>query len=358
MGSLAAAVQPFVDRNYIAGAVLLAATKDQELACEAVGYVDLAEKKPMTPQTMFWIASMTKAMTGTALMMLVDEGRVNVDEPVEKYLPEYKGQRVIAYKDDDVVLLRRPRHPILVREILSHTGGVVAGSPVEAPTIDRLKLSDAVGTYAMLPLQFEPGTRYGYSNGGTNTAGRIIEVASGLAYEDFMDQRLFRPLGMKDTTFWPNEEQLTRLAKVYRTNEQKTGIEETEFATLSSPLDNRSRQPCPAGGLFSTATDCAKFCQMVLRGGEKDGRRYLSEASTRQMTTKQTAPEVPVDYGFGWDTPQGKYAHAGAYKTKMTVDPKLGLITVFLIQHTNDWPNDEAKQIGAAFTAATEKLVA
>jgi CubicO group peptidase (beta-lactamase class C family) len=282
---------------------------------------------------------------------------VNVDDPVEKYLPEFKGQMVIAYKDDDVVVLKKPRHPILVREVLNHTAGLAFSTPVESPTFDRLHLRDSVRSHAMLPLQFEPGTKYAYSNGGTNTAGRIIEIVTGEAYEDFMDQRIFHPLGMKDTTFWPDEAQLARIATIYRTNEARDGLEEAPLSQLSYPFGARTRKPLPAGGLFSTAADCAKFCRMILNGGVADGRRYLSEASIAQMTTRQTAPEIENSYGFCWSTENGKYGHGGAYKTNMTIDPKLGLVTVFLIHHSNDWPNDEAKQIGPAFTAAAEKLV-
>ncbi len=311
----------------------------------------------MMTNSVFWVASITKAMTGTALMMLIDEGKVSLDDPVEKYLPEFKGQMMTVYRDEETVLLRKPKHPILVREILSHTAGVVPGSPIERSMLDRLKLGDAVRSYAALPLEFEPGTRYGYSNGGTNTAGRIIEVVSGIPYEDFMEQRLFGPLGMNDTTFWPNEEQLSRQAKTYQANVEKTGIEETTVAPLTYPLNDHKRQPSPAGGLFSTATDCAIFCQMVLSGGKAAGGTFYPSLGVRQMTAKQTGPDVAVEYGLCWDTPAGKYGHAGAYKTKMMVDPALGLITVFLIQHTNDWPNEEAKQIIPVFTEAAENLL-
>lgn len=360
MNTLAAAIQPFVDKNYIAGAVLLAATKDRVLSCEAVGYADLAAKTPMTPDTLFWIASQTKPMTGTALMMLVDEGKVNVDDPVEKYLPEFKGQKVIAYQDDDVTMLKKPRHPILVREVLSHTSGLLFSNAVETPTFDRLRLRDSVRSHAMLPLQFEPGTKYAYSNAGTNTCGRIIEVVTGLAYAEFMDQRIFHPLGMRDTTFWPDGERLARLAKVYRANDAKTGLEEAKLGQMDYPLSDPTRQAFPAGGLFSTAADCATFCQMVLGGGEVGGRCYISEAAIAQMTCKQTAPEIETAYGFGWGAGEGRpgvYGHGGAYKTNMKIDPNLGLITVFLLHHTGDWPNDEPKEISTAFLAAAEKLV-
>jgi CubicO group peptidase (beta-lactamase class C family) len=357
MNTLAAALQPFVDKNYLAGAVVLAATKDRVLACEAVGYEDLATKKPMTPDSMVWIASQTKPITATALMMLVDEGKVRIDDPVEKYLPEFRLQKVVAYQDDDVTVLKKPQHPITVKEVLSHTSGLAFSTLVESPTLDGLRLRDSVRSHAMLPLEFEPGTKYQYSNGGTNTAGRIIEVVSGLAYEDFMDQRIFHPLGMRDTTFWPNEEQLARTAKCYAANPEKAGLVEQRISQLAYPLSDHYRKPMPAGGLFATATDCAKFLQMMLNGGVAGGRRYVSEAAIAEMTRKQTADSIPNEYGLGWGTDGGKYGHGGACKTGMWVDPKRGLITVFLLQHNGDWPNDEAKEIGAVFNATAEKLL-
>jgi len=362
MNSLAAALQPFVDKNYIAGAVALAATKDRVLACEAVGFADLAAKKPMTPDTMFWIASQTKPMTATALMMLVDEGKLSIDDPVEKFLPEFRNQKVVAYKDDDVTVLKKPQHPITVKEVLNHTAGLNFSTPIESPTLDRLTLRDSVRSHAMLPLEFEPGTKYQYSNGGTNTAGRIIEIVSGLAYEDFMDERLFHPLGMRDTTFWPGEEQLARTAKCYAASAEKTGLVESRLTQLAQPLSDHYRKPMPAGGLFGTAGDCAKFLQMILNGGVAGGRRYVSEAAIAAMTRKQTAESVPNEYGLGWGTKEGgvegRYGHGGACKTNMMVNAKTGLITVFLIQHNGDWPNEEAGTIGKVFEDAAAKLLA
>jgi CubicO group peptidase (beta-lactamase class C family) len=136
---------------------------------------------------------------------------VNVDDPVEKYLPEFKGQMVIAEQGQDHLLLRRPRHPITVKNVLSHTSGLRATSPVEQPTLDLLPLRAAVESYAMLPLLFEPDSKYQYSNAGINTAGRIVEVVSGMPFEEFLDKRLFAPLGMKDTTFRPGAVDLKRV---------------------------------------------------------------------------------------------------------------------------------------------------
>ena len=191
--------------------------------------------------------------------------------------------------------------------------------------------------HALLPLQFEPGTKFLYSNAGIGTAARIVEVVSGMPYEQFLDERLFKPLGMKDTTFWPNEEQLTRLAKCYKANADRTALEETPLdARFGFPLNDRvHRYPMPGIGLFSTADDLLKFCRMYLNGGVYDGKRYLSEVTVVRMTTKQTPPGIKEDYGFGWwDLGGGKFSHGGSFNTCMTVDPKLGLITIYLTQHT------------------------
>lgn len=181
--SIAPCLQPFVDHHEMAGAVMLVASKDKVLDLEAVGYADIAGKEPMRPNALFWIASMSKPMTAAALMILMDEGKVNVDDPVAKYLPEFKDQWLAVEQDKDHILLRKPKHPITVKNVLSHTSGLPFKSPLEEPTLDGLPLRDRVRGYAMLPLQFEPDSQYRYSNAGFNTAGRIIEVVSGMSYE-------------------------------------------------------------------------------------------------------------------------------------------------------------------------------
>jgi CubicO group peptidase (beta-lactamase class C family) len=323
------------------------------LSLEAVGFADVAARKPMTTDALFWIASQSKPITATALMMLVDEERVKLDDPVERHLPEFKGQWLAAEKDADHVLLKKPRRPITVRDVLSHTSGMPFRSAMEEPTLDRLPLADAVRSYAMTPLQSEPGTKYQYSNAGINTAGRIIEVVSGTPYEDFLDKRLFGPLGMKDTTFRPDAGQIRRLAKSYRPGAGGTGLEETTITQLRYPLDDRSRQPMPAGGLFSTAADLARFCRMVLSGGTLDGKRYLSEAAAAQMTSKQTPEAIKEGYGLGWAVGGGTFGHGGAYATDMTIDPRRGLVTVFLVQHAG-FPGGGGKSRAAFRQAALE----
>jgi CubicO group peptidase (beta-lactamase class C family) len=352
---IAAALQPFVESDSLAGAVGLVADREKVLGVQAVGYADLAAKKPMTTDALFWIASQSKPITATALMILVDEGKVDLDAPVEKYLPEFKDRWMVVekVKGKEPAAPRKPTKSPTVRNILSHTSGMPFKSARENPTLDGLSLADAVRSYADTPLDSDPGTRYAYSNAGINTAGRIIEVVSGMPYEDFLDKRLFGPLGMKDTTFWPSEAQVARLAKSYRATKDKKGLEETTVTQLRYPLTDRKRGPMPAGGLFSTAGDVGRFCRMVLNGGTLDGKRYLSEAAVKQMTSKQTG-ELKEGYGLGWSVGGGTFGHGGAYSTDMSVDAKRGLVRVWMVQQSGPYPGDGGKAKGAFLKAADE----
>ena len=348
-------MEPFVEAETLAGAVALVADKDRTLSVDTVGFADIKAKRPMPADALFWIASQSKPITAAALMMLVDEGKVNLDDPVAKYLPEFKQIWWAVEQEPDHVLLKKPPQPITVRQALSHTSGLPFKSALEEPTLDLLPLSVAVRSYAMTPLVFEPGTKYQYSNAGINTAGRIIEVVSGMPYEDFLQQRLFDSLGMRDTTFWPSGGQLSRLAKSYKPGANGAELEETTITQLNYPLDDRRRQPMPAGGLFSTAADVGRFCQMVLRGGEFEGKRYLSESAVRQMTSKQTPESLKDQYGLGWATGGGAYGHGGAYATNMSIDPKLGLITVYMVQHAG-FPGNGRESLAAFRKAAEEEF--
>lgn len=344
--SLAEQLQPFVDKHELSGAVALVADKDAVLAVGTVGFSDIAAGQALAPDAMFWIASQTKGMTAAATMMLVDEGKIALDDPVEKYLPEFRGQMVVAEKDGEHVLLKKPVHPITIREVLSHVSGLPFKSAIEEPTLDGLPLAKAVRSYAMTPLQTEPGTHYQYSNAGINTAARIIEVVSGISYEDFMQQRLFGPLGMKDTTFWPNDEQVARLAKSYRPNEAKDDLVEFGLGQLTSPLTDRHRRfPMPAGGLFSTAHDTARFCQMLLRGGELDGKRYLSEAAFGELTKRQTPEPLKQSYGLGLSVGGDWFGHGGAHATNMEIRPQEGLVLIWMVQH-GGFPGEGGKAQG------------
>ena len=353
--SIKEALQPFVDRQTLAGAVALVADKDKVLRVETVGCADVAAKEPMAADSLFWIASQSKSLTSTALMMLVDEGKVSIDDPVEKYLPEFKGQMVVAEQDAEHVLLKKAARPITVRDVMSHTSGLPFATKIE-PHVDLHPLSQAVTAYAFTPLKSQPGAKYDYSNAGINVGGRIIEVVSGLAYEDFMEQRLFKPLGMKDTTLRPSPRQLERLAKCYKPNAARTGLDETPINQLTYPLSDRKRGPSPAGGYFSTAADVGVFCRMLLAGGVHEGKRHLSESAIQTMTAKQTG-SLPALYGLGWAV--GKQAgdafgHGGACATQMSIDPPKGLVIVFMVQHQG-FGGDGGKSY-PAFKQAAEKL--
>lgn len=367
----AAALQPFVDRRQLAGAVVLVATPDRVLSVEAVGDSDIAAAVPMQTDALFWIASMSKPITATALMMLVDEGKVALDDRVEKYLPEFRNPMLVVERRRDRVVLQASPHPITVREILSHTSGLVTCSPLENE-LDVLPLRIGTITYGLSPLQFAPGTRYEYCNAGINTAGRIIEVVSSVPYEEFLQKRLFDPLGMKDTTFWPDEAQLARLATSYKPGPKDQGLEEIRITQLTYPLTDRSkRHPYPAGGLFSTASDVARFCQMIAHGGTFEGRRYVSEQAVRAMTSTQTGKLLnhgrgEHGYGLGWSTSRyakgsdgrvipGPCGHGGAHATSMSIDPDRGLITVYLVQHAG-FPGIEGARVQEAFQQAAIRV--
>lgn len=355
-GPLSASVQPFIDRQELAGAVMLVADRSKVLAVEAAGWADVAARKPMRPDSIFWIASQSKPITASALMILVDEGKISLDDPVEKYLPEFHGQMFVAEKDDEHKLLRKPPHPITVRNVLSHTSGVPFKCALEAPTLDVLPLSVRVRGYAMTPLEFAPDTKYQYSNAGVNTAARIVEVVSGMPFEKFLDERFFEPLGMSDTTFWPSEQQAARIAKSYKPGPGKKGLEETWIEQLHYPLTDRAnRFPMPAGGLFSTASDIARFYRMLLNGGQLDGRRYLSEAAVKELTTRQTPPQLKQSYGLGFAVGPHTFGHGGAYSTNTTADTERGLIFIWLVQHAG-FPGDGAKSQDAFRKAVPETL--
>ena len=344
--SVATVLQPFVDKGELAGAVALVADKEKVLSVETVGFADIAKGKAMKADNVFWIASQSKAMTATAVLMAVDEGKISLDDPVEKYLPEFKGQMVVAESDHEHVLLRKPKHPITVREVLSHMSGLPFKAAIEQPTLDGLPLAAAVRSYAMTPLQTEPGTHYQYSNAGINTAARILEVVEGMKYEDFMQRRLFDPLGMKHTTFWPGKEASRRVAKSYRPGKDGKGLVEITIDQLIYPLDDRTRRfPMPACGLFSTAGDTALYCRMLLNGGELNGRRYLSPAAFHELTTRQTPQTVKESYGFGLSVGQGWFGHGGAEATNMEIRMDKGLVIVWMVQHSG-FPGDGSKAQG------------
>ena len=351
---IADALQPFVASHSLAGAVTLVATRNQILDVTAVGFADISARKPMRPDGVFWIASTTKPLTGTALMMVVDDGQIDMNDPVSKYLPAFANPLVIATQSKRQTVLRPAPEPIRLRHLLTHTSGLPFSSALETPTMDGHPLHTRVQSYALLPLQSKPGTQYLYSNAGINIAARILEIVTGQSYEAFLAARLFEPLGMTDTTFWPSAAQIRRLANAYRPDATKTGLEKTTISQLRYPLTDRTRYPMPAGGLFSTVQDVARFGQMILNRGTFAGRRYLSKAALAQMTRKQTGPKVSNAYGFGWSTGQGWCGHGGALSNNFVVDWRRGQVLVFMVQHAG-FPGNGGQSF-TAFQQAARQL--
>ncbi len=326
-------IAPWLGQRMLAGAVVLVTDRDGPVIHEAAGFADIAAGRKMAPDSLFWIASLSKPMTAAALLILVDEGRVRLDEPVATYLPEFGDLWLEAETAADRMVLVRPARPITVRDILSHTSGLPFKSDVEEPTLDLLPLATMTRSYASLPLLFEPGTRYEYSNAGINTAGRIIEVVAGMPYEDFMAERLFKPLGMNDTTFRPTAAQCARLATSYVRDESRNALVPVHISQLKYPLDAPDRWPMPGGGLFSTAADCGRFCRMLLGAGAIGPTRILSEASVQEMRRRQTPQGVKEAYGLGCQLHgDGTYGHGGAFATEFTIDDARGRATVWLVQ--------------------------
>lgn len=332
-GSLEGALDLFAASGAIPGAVVLVADLSGVLTEAAVGHADIAQGRPMQMDTLFWVASQTKPVTAAALMMLVDEAKVRLDDLVMDYLPEFGKLWVRAEEDEDHILLRRPERPVTVRDLLCHMSGMPFLSAMEEPSIDLLTLPQAVRSYVMTPLASKPGHSYCYSNMGINTAGRVIEVVSGMSYEAFVMERLLRPLGMDDTTFRPDQEQLRRLATNYRPNADGSAYEATDISFLHYPLDSPQRQPVPAGGLFSTAPDMLKFLRMILGRGVYQGTQFLSESAVAQMAQRQTPAGVEANYGLGWGLGADSFGHGGACGTDMKVYPDAGIAALYMIQH-------------------------
>ena len=364
------ALQHFVDNDVITGAVTAVVGPDGLIAVEAFGLADVAGKRSMGKDSMFWIASMTKPMTAMGVMMLVEEGKVKLDDPLENYVPAFKGIRLKTAQG-----LVAPTRPVTVKDLLTHVSGIdpTPATPAGAP-VDTLPLAQMSETYAERPLVDEPGSKWTYNNNAINLLGRIIEVASGKDYADFMQERLFDPLGMENTTFWPSPDHLDVLAKPYSKDKESGALVEATNSRFSSPLHDPKRTALPAGGLYSCARDLGQLYQMLLNDGELDGKRILKAATLRQMTANQLgdlkgvsfAPGMRMGLGFHVvGEPQdvteslspGTYGHGGAFGTQAWIDPVKKRAYVLLIQRT-DLKNSDQSEIRREFQRAAKEAYA
>ena len=368
-------MKTFVDQGRISGAVTLVARHGAIAELDAVGRQDIESNKPMRTDSIFQIMSMTKPFTAVGIMMLAEEGKLALTDPVAKLLPEFRGQWVIDGGDDkDTRALKRPSRPITVRDLLTHTSGMRGDPPESAKELLQtlsLTLAEAVALYSQQPLEFEPGTRWSYSNPGIATLGRIIEVVSDQPYEKFMAERIFKPLGMKDTFYFPIEEKIGRIAMLYNYEDGKLKRAGAE-SLAGDPAKYRkgAKYPCPECGLYSTATDLAAFYQMVLNGGTANGRRLLSRASVDLMTALHTGDlkaghAVGMGYGLAWALVRepigslsyrsiGTFGHGGAFGTEGWVDPKRDMVEVMLIQREGGDDSERNAFFSLAASAITE----
>lgn len=352
---IAAAIQEMIAAKEIPGAVTLVATRDGVTHLAAIGDAGPDSTKPMRKDAIFWIASMTKPITGTAILMLQEEGKLSVDDPVSKFVPELASLKTPSGQPANLT----------IKHLMTHSSGMPEATNDEAKAARRL--ADLTPAYLNKPMQFEPGSKWQYCQSGINTLGRIIEVASGMPLEEFLEKRLFRPLKMKDTAFYLQEKQMSRLVTaVKREEDGKYTIAPIRLLNGKSPVD-RDRYPAANGGLFSTASDYGRFARMILNGGTLDGKRYLKPESVKQMTTVQSGDlKTGFTPGNGWGLtwcvvrePQGvsgmlgvgSHGHGGAYGTQAWIDPVNGVALILMVQRSN-FPNSDDSKVRLAFQQA------
>jgi CubicO group peptidase (beta-lactamase class C family) len=355
-------MKEFVAAGKTAGVVTLIARHGHVASLDAVGYQDLASKTPMRTDTVFRLASVTKPVTCAGIMILVDEGRLSLIDPAEKFLPEFKGLKLnpcgtrAGYNCESVT----PSRPVNILDLMTHTSGLPGSAGGAAPPNT---LAERVAAVHGATLLFEPGTAWNYSNIGIAALGRIIEVIAGQPYDRFLAERIFQPLAMRDTFFFVPPDKASRVASVY--TYETDGL---RLVPMSQP-----KFPAPEGGLFSTAGDMARFHQMLLNKGTLDGHRILSAAAVEAMTTSQTgsmkAGFAPgVGHGFGFEVVRetlgtfrynsiGSFVKGGAYRTYGWVDPAKDLVGIIFMQRTNGGGDvaDEINSFMAMAAAAIEQ---
>ena len=352
-------MQQFVDEGVAAGILTVVGNSGGIVHHEVVGFQNLESKQPLGKDGLFRIASMTKPITAIGIMQLQENWLLSFEDPVERHLPEFKGQLLVEKREGDRVTLKKPARPITIRDLLTHTSGLPGGFPPGYSDLYFARqhtLKEATLAQSQRPLDFEPGSKWSYCNAGIDTLGRIIEVKSGQPYEKYLEQRVFHPLGMNDTAAYPDEKQLVRLAGLYGQKDGKLTF--ADYVLIGPTV--AAKHPIPAGGLFSTGADLAKLYQAMLNKGRLGEARILSEKSVEQMTALQTGDlqcgfTPGMGFGFGWAVvkePQGvtemlskgTFGHGGAFGTQGWIDPDQDLFVILLIQRTG-LPNSDGSEL-------------
>jgi CubicO group peptidase (beta-lactamase class C family) len=357
------ALQQLVSSNEIPGAVALVATKDSVLHLSAVGESDLATDRKLKPDDIFWIASMSKPMTSLAVAILADDGKLSFDDPVEKYLPEFRDMWVAGEQTAQQRVLVKAARPITLRDLLTHTSGLGE----YRVTDPHWTLAAMIKVLSREPLRFQPGTRWSYSTAGMDTLGRVVEVVSGMPYDKFLQTRLFDPLGMKDTTFWISPSQKKRFVQPVISKSGKLQPTPIDYMYGGAVTDHE-RPPLGGAGLFSTAEDVTKFYQMMLNHGAANGRQILKPETVAEMTRKQTGDlkaRAGMPWGLGFcvveDLTQmesnktlslGTFGHGGAFGTQSWADPTRGIIYVLMISRDKLQPTPDDSVMRRAYQQA------
>ena len=339
-------MKQFVESGQAAGIVTFVARHGHVAALDAVGYTDFDTKQPMQTDNIFQIHSMTKPIVCLGILMLAEEGKLALTDAVETHLPEFRGQQVLT-KDQ---LLVKPARLVTIRDLMTHTAGMPLNPP---PGIGELhgalhkSLADVTLILSQQPLLFHPGTQWSYSNTGIATLARLIEKYSGLRFEEFLETRIFEPLGMNDTYIFPPAAKHHRMPTAYILKDGKT-IKYTADPLGEGAMKFRTgaKYSLPEGGVYSTASDLYNLYQLMLNGGTLNGTRLVSKAAIEVMTSNQTGSIRTGTPGAGWGLGNfvvteptgslsflspGSYGHGGRYGTFYAVDPHKDLITIFMI---------------------------
>ena len=338
-----ARMKSFVDSGTVAGTVTLVARHGKIAALDAVGYTDLESKQALRTDAIFQLHSMTKPVVAIAAMMLAEEGKLSILDPVEKHLPEFRGQRVLTGDT-----LKRPTRLITIRDLMTHTAGMIPNPPAGIGELHgalHKTLGEVVLVVSQTPLDFDPGTKWQYSNPGIATLARIVEVVGGMPFEKFIEARIFTPLGMKDTFIYPPKEKWLRMPTAYILKDGKP-LKYTADPLGEGVMKFRAgaKYPLPEGGLYSTANDLFLLYQMMLNGGQLNGQRIFSRHSVETMTQVHTgtlSTSGPgMGYGLAWAVArdnaaaplsEGTYGHGWRYGTYCFIDPKRDMIGIFMI---------------------------
>src|SRR5277367_4669884 len=311
LARLSAGMKELVDGGRLAGAVTMVSRHCKVVEYDAVGKRDIAANAPMQKDSIFRIYSMSKPITGVAMMILFEEGKWQLNDPVAKYIPEFAKLKVYGTEANGNVAMKDQNHPVTMRELMSHSGGFTYGF-FSNTAVDKLQLEadllnpnntldEFIKRVAKLPLNSQPGTEWHYSI-SVDIQGYIVQKLSGMPFEEFLEKRIFKPLGMVDTGFYVPSEKLKRLAEFY--DYDKDGHFEIVHGGINHDFSAKPALASGGGGLVSTAADYMRFCQMLLNGGQLDGVRLLSPLTVELMRTNVLAPTVPIlapGAGFGLD---------------------------------------------------------